>query len=113
MGKNLATPFLENSEKTLTDKAASDILASYHPQSKDNKAMERDKLETARKFSVGIKRMLKIRGMSQKDLAQAAGLGEATISRACRANTTTNIDIVIRIARALDSPIDNLFLDLS
>lgn len=72
---------------------------------------DRDRLETARKFAAGITRMLEIRGMSKEDLVQATGLGYTTIHRACCGHTTTNIDIAARIAKALNSPLDNLFSD--
>lgn len=57
-----------------------------------------------------IKRYRLFRGLDQKDLAKETGLSSALISRLERGVENITIDNLIKIAKELDIPIEQLFM---
>ena len=55
-----------------------------------------------------IKDLLKIRGMSQRDLATAIHATEVTVSRYVQNQRVPKVNVAIKIAHALDVPLDVL-----
>ena len=51
---------------------------------------------------------MKDRGLSQAGLAAMSGNTEMTISRVCRGKVTPSVVTLVRIAEALDVPVDRL-----
>ena len=59
-------------------------------------------------FAKGVKERMKALNMTQKDLANAAGITPMSVNRYLRCQQTARIDIVLRIAKALDCTVDDL-----
>ena len=55
-----------------------------------------------------IKMLMEEKNMNQKQLAKAAGITEASMSKYLSGERTPRIDIIVNIARALEVTVDDL-----
>lgn len=58
-----------------------------------------------------IRDLRESQGLSQLDLAWLSGVGRHTVSRAELGTHAASVDVIVKIARALDVPPDRLFRD--
>lgn len=58
-----------------------------------------------------IRQLREIRRLSQLDLAELAGIGRHTMYRVELGTHAASVDVIVKIARALDVPPDRLFRD--
>ena len=57
-----------------------------------------------------VREVRKRKGMTQYDLSLIAGIGQVTVSNVDTGRYTPRVDVAIRIARALDSTVESLFI---
>lgn len=58
-----------------------------------------------------IRQLRESRRLSQLDLAELAGIGRHTMYRVELGTHAASVDVIVKIARALDVPPDRLFRD--
>lgn len=61
------------------------------------------------KFAQKLRKLLYRRGMTQKDLSLVTGISEHTISKYRRAQGKPSVGNIIKISKALDCSIEDLF----
>ena len=64
-----------------------------------------------RKFAMRLRDRRRAAGVSQRELAELGGLGEATVARLETAAQSPRLDTIRRIAAALDCPVHALLTD--
>lgn len=68
----------------------------------DRKLTEQDRLDYAKQ----VRMIRNMRGMSQADLAEAAGVGRGTVLNIENGKTIPQADVLLRIMRALDMVVE-------
>lgn len=65
-------------------------------------------MEDRKKISEAVKEARKAKSMTQEELAEAAGVGRATISRLENGNRNTSSDRIFKIARVLEIDLNKI-----
>lgn len=69
-------------------------------------------LDRRRQVGCRIRQLREERGLSQEALAELAGISRHTMYRTETGARSASVDVVIKLAAALDVPVDHLFREV-
>ena len=87
-------------------------FARHFGDSEYRKRMDDLALQGQRKFAMRLRDRRRSAGLSQRQLAEMSGVGEATVARLETAAQSPRLETLRRLAAALDSPIHALLTDM-